>query len=55
MPKVIKTPKPKQGFKIGIVKPDGSKFQREYRSMNKMKQFRRYYKEKGYNTRVIPI
>jgi len=54
MPRIIKTkPRIKTVFPMGIVRPDGSKFKRQYKSMNMMKKMRKYYKGKGFKTRAI--
>lgn len=55
MPKVIKTPNNpyiKKGYRFRVYRPEGN-FDREYKSMNQMKRFKKYYKSLGFRTRAI--
>ena len=40
-------------FKLRVYQTSGNFMEREYRSIDKMKQFQRYYKNKGIRTRKI--
>ena len=55
MPKIIRTPSNpnvKKGFRFRVYRPEGN-FDKEYKSMNQMKRFRRYYKGLGFKTRAV--
>ena len=62
MPKIIKPDrsqspmfgvKKQPSYKMRIYRGKGNVYERTYRSMEKMEQFQRYYKNKGLRTRRI--
>ena len=53
MPKIIKTPKIKTVYPMGILRPDGTRFKRKYQTVEQRKRFQKFYKDKGFKTRAI--
>ena len=45
----VRSPK----YKMRVYTTGGNFMEKEYQNIDKMEQFRRYYKEKGYRTRRI--